>query len=448
MIAACPKCAARYRIDRERIGAKGVRLRCSRCESVFRVRAPAPRPAGPVETPAASALSEGSAPAPSAFSEGSAPAPTAPPRPEPSAPSLAPSGPEGVESDTAARRPAPEPAASETAERATLLIAMPDADLAKRIAGVAESRGVRSAVVFDGVEAMLEVQRQEPRILLLAADLPKMFGFQVCEVVKRNASLRHIHVVLAGAVYDPRRYRRAPSQLYGADSFVEVPELPEGLLPILEREGLVEPPSRPEREDLVEPPSRPEREGLVEPPSPRPAEAASAPGTPPPAPEPAGFDLSDAFGEPDRSEPSTGRVAQAPIAAPDAAPSPSLEFDFDLEGDLGAPESPAPGPELPAAPPPRVFSDPPAAPPALSPEQAEQRAQAERLARIIVSDIVLYNEEKFQAALREGNVEEAMAAELDEGRGLFEQRIDAAVRAQTDFLTDELLRVARAREMA
>ena len=45
MIAACPKCQARYRIEREKIGEAGVRLRCSRCESVFRVRAPADRPA-------------------------------------------------------------------------------------------------------------------------------------------------------------------------------------------------------------------------------------------------------------------------------------------------------------------------------------------------------------------------------------------------------------------
>ena len=41
----------------------------------------------------------------------------------------------------------------------------------------------------------------------------------------------------------------------------------------------------------------------------------------------------------------------------------------------------------------------------------------------------------------------AMTPELDEGRALFEQRIDAQVRGQTDFLMEELLRVARARGM-
>jgi hypothetical protein len=77
----------------------------------------------------------------------------------------------------------------------------------------------------------------------------------------------------------------------------------------------------------------------------------------------------------------------------------------------------------------------------------EERAKAERLARIVVSDIVLYNEERFAAAARAGNVVEAMAADLAEGRHLFEERIDPRVRAERDHLTDELLRSARQRGM-
>src|SRR5262245_34965171 len=42
MIAACPHCGARYRIERERLPAQGARLRCSRCEAIFRVNPPAP----------------------------------------------------------------------------------------------------------------------------------------------------------------------------------------------------------------------------------------------------------------------------------------------------------------------------------------------------------------------------------------------------------------------
>jgi hypothetical protein len=77
---------------------------------------------------------------------------------------------------------------------------------------------------------------------------------------------------------------------------------------------------------------------------------------------------------------------------------------------------------------------------------AAERASAERLARIIVSDIVLYNPEKFAAARRSGSVVAAMRDELEEGRALFCERISAEVRSERDHLAEELLRVAQARE--
>ena len=76
---------------------------------------------------------------------------------------------------------------------------------------------------------------------------------------------------------------------------------------------------------------------------------------------------------------------------------------------------------------------------------AAERANAERLARIIVSDIVLYNPEKFATALRSGSVVAAMRDELEEGRALFCERIGAAVRGERDHLAEELLRVAATR---
>ncbi len=41
----------------------------------------------------------------------------------------------------------------------------------------------------------------------------------------------------------------------------------------------------------------------------------------------------------------------------------------------------------------------------------------------------------------------AMSGDLDEGRSLFAQRIDARVRESRDFLTEELLRVAEMRRL-
>jgi hypothetical protein len=62
-----------------------------------------------------------------------------------------------------------------------------------------------------------------------------------------------------------------------------------------------------------------------------------------------------------------------------------------------------------------------------------------------VSDIVLYNQEKFDAAIGSGNVVTAMQAEMQEARGLFTQRVDSSVRNMKDFLAEELVRVARNR---
>ena len=165
-------------------------------------------------------------------------------------------------------------------------------------------------------------------------------------------------MVLVGSIHHPDRYRRPPEELYGADAYVEEPDLPDGLLPAL---------------------------------------AATA--------------ASDV-----RAPRARGPRRRAPRAGPRR-------------------RRPPPGPSRGPRRAPRRVDD----------GLGEQRDKAERLARIIVSDIVLYNEEKFAAALRAGNVLEALTPDLAEGRALFRERIDERVRAEKDHLAEELLRVARAR---
>jgi len=276
------------------------------------------------------------------------------------------------------RPAAPEPPRSEPQKREEadpeqlVLVAIPDAELAKQTTSLLEEHGLRTSIVHDGVEAMLEVQRQLPRLVLLSASLPKMYGFQICEVMKRNESLRSITVVLAGSIHHTDRYRREPNELYGADAYLEDPDLPGGLIPILERLGI--------------PTTR------VAIPSPEP--------TPP------------------QPSPSPSQASPAPTALPE------------------------PTPQIPPA------SAAPPEPPAVQQDDglAEERAKAERLARIIVSDIILYNDEKFADAIRRGSVLEKMGPDLEEGRDLFRSRIDERVCQERDYLVEELLRVARARE--
>jgi hypothetical protein len=87
----------------------------------------------------------------------------------------------------------------------------------------------------------------------------------------------------------------------------------------------------------------------------------------------------------------------------------------------------------------------PSEPASGDPGISEKIEQAERLARIVVSDIVLYSKDKFEAAVAAGNVLEAMQPEIAEGRSLFTARVDPSIQEMRDFLTEEMLRVAEAK---
>src|SRR5262245_23044859 len=208
MIAACPKCAARYRIDVAKLRPEGARLRCSRCETVFRVQ------------PEAEEMSA----APAAMR---APAAAPAPAPQRVAPRAMP----------ARSAPVTEAPAGDPAKR--VLIAHPEVEAGKSVADALASWGLSPLLVHDGVEAMLQIQRTLPKVVVLDAALPKMFGFQICEIMKRNEQLRGIPVVLIGAIHDQDRYRRPPpDELYGADAYVERHQLPDALADLLVRFGL------------------------------------------------------------------------------------------------------------------------------------------------------------------------------------------------------------------
>ena len=79
------------------------------------------------------------------------------------------------------------------------------------------------------------------------------------------------------------------------------------------------------------------------------------------------------------------------------------------------------------------------------PEVTEERERALRLARIAVSAMLLYSPDKFEAAIRDGNLEQALDLEIQEARALLRQRVSEEIRAETDFIIDELNRVAAER---
>jgi CheY-like chemotaxis protein len=87
---------------------------------------------------------------------------------------------------------------------------------------------------------------------------------------------------------------------------------------------------------------------------------------------------------------------------------------------------------------PATAGEPPAAAspgrPAAEPDEAA--AKARRLARIIVSDIALYNQQKVEQGVREGNLRELLADDIREGELLYSQRVSPQLRESTAFLAE------------
>jgi len=68
----------------------------------------------------------------------------------------------------------------------------------------------------------------------------------------------------------------------------------------------------------------------------------------------------------------------------------------------------------------------------------EAHDKARRLARIIITDIALYNQKKVEEGVRNDTFHELFAEELMEGRLFYEQRVPEEVRQGTSYLDDAL----------
>jgi hypothetical protein len=79
--------------------------------------------------------------------------------------------------------------------------------------------------------------------------------------------------------------------------------------------------------------------------------------------------------------------------------------------------------------------------PLAPPEEDERRAEARRFAELLVSEIKLYNERAVKEGREQGNLYKRLKDEIDLSRRMYEQRIPEAVRAGSDILHEELVRI-------
>ena len=146
----------------------------------------------------------------------------------------------------------------------------------------------------------------------------------------------------------------------------------------------------------------------------------------------------------------------APVAVAASTKTPSASSTLDSMSSATATAEPQPEPPpAPASPPPVVAAPAPTpvsaplrsvapelpVPPPPSPgADSEAEEAARRYARLLVSEIKLYNETAVKEGREERNLVERLRSEIDRARSLYEQRIPDTVRSRALFFEQELVR--------
>jgi predicted Zn finger-like uncharacterized protein len=301
MLVECPKCKTRYRIDSEKMGNGEVLLRCGKCRGIFRLSGKT------------TALAVRSAEA---------------------------SGPG-------------------TGKRIKVLLANESPDFCRAVKKILENEPLFDVhTCNDGKSALTAIEEMLPDVVVLDVALPLMYGFEVCEAVRKNPAMATVKIILIAAIYDKTRYKREPLSLYGADDYIEKHHIPDSLAAKIYRlasaldhgRGVASPKIPAERDD---------RE----------------------------------FSEQEMAEQENRR----------------MEIILDEQRGTGT---------------------------AAAPQDAEAHDKARRLARLIVTDIALYNQDLVEEGIRNDSFYTLLDEDIREGRKLYEQRVSAGIRNGTSYLDE------------
>ena len=265
---------------------------------------------------------------------------------------------------TAATTPASAPAPERA--RGRVLIATDGEEFHSLIGEVLSAAGFELRAALSGDEAWESIGAWKPHVALLDVALPGVPAFELCDRVRADRAVHGTGLILIASVFQQTRYKRAPTSLYGADDYIEKHHI---------RDWLVEKVAR-----LLPAAAAPAAPAAAAAPAPEAAPAKAASGAAAaPAPAPA---------------PRTAPAAAAPHGGSDEREQESLIRE-ELYGSQGGGRQ---GLE-------------------------RLRESLKRYARIIISDIALYNQELVDQGIREGTFSELLKKEIDEGHRLYLTRV-------------------------
>ncbi|MCK5219047.1 response regulator [bacterium] len=109
-----------------------------------------------------------------------------------------------------------------------IVIVDDDASILELFHDVLEGAGFKVQIFMRGWEALQAVSRERPDLVILDIMMPRVNGFEVCQILKENPKTRSIPVIFLTALSHQEALRRAAEG--GADDFLVKPCTPEKLI--------------------------------------------------------------------------------------------------------------------------------------------------------------------------------------------------------------------------
>lgn len=237
------------------------------------------------------------------------------------------------------------------------------------------------------------VKIQKPEVVIVDVGIPEFLGFQISEKLKKDPLLENIGVLLLASIHNTTKYKREPDSLYGADDYIERHHIQDLLVPkiqaiIKKRESIggVKKDS-PDKSQNIQPTTTSSSKSI------------------------------------EAIEPQKAEVMEKALSIEQV-------FDSMLEEERSADKvqssaSDVKGPTV-------------GEPNSMVGEPAAHEA-AKRLARIIVSDIALYNQKAVEEGVRNGTFFEVLSDDISEGQKLYDTRIPDDIRSSTNYFKDSIL---------
>ncbi len=102
-----------------------------------------------------------------------------------------------------------------------ILVVDDEPNIALSLNYLMERAGYSVRIAADGEEAIEAVKEALPDLILLDVNMPKMNGYEVCELVRANPQWKHIPIVMLTA--KGRDIEREKGLAVGADEYITKP---------------------------------------------------------------------------------------------------------------------------------------------------------------------------------------------------------------------------------